>query len=766
MFKILKYLKKSATAVIFIVLLLGLQAVFDLSLPDYTAQIVNVGINQNGVENPVPDAILQENLQDILLFCNGEEREQVLSHYGLLEPDTATDKDRKTYPALSEGKSVYVLKKITDQQKKDIETIISTPLFIKQFTEQDSPEARELLEQFQESMMKGMMEDEGEEGVMTGMPQGTMIPENATLFDILRSLPEAQREGLQTRIMAGIPELPEAQLSQAAAMGTVQEYKAVGLSIDTLRTRYILFTGLKMLAITLGSIFASVLVAFLSSRMAASLGKTLRSLVFKRVVDFSSSDLEGFGTASLITRNTNDVQQVQMMITILFRMVIYAPILGLYGFFKVLTTDSSMSWTIGLGILAIAIILIFLFVVALPKFKMQQKLIDRINLVAREILTGLPVIRAFANEKHEEGRFDKANDELTKVSLFVSRTMAIMMPTMSLILNALTLLIIWVGAHRVDSGNMQIGNMMAFIQYAMQVIMAFLMISMVSIILPRASVSAKRISEVLEKEPSIVDPLEQERNLFDESKKGLLEFRDVNFRYPGAQEDVLHNISFTARPGQTTAIIGSTGCGKSTLVNLIPRFFDVTGGTVLFDGADVRKVPQKELRKRIGFVPQKGVLFTGTIESNIKLGAKDADEETVKRAARIAQATDFIEEKQEGYESEISQGGTNVSGGQRQRLAIARAVAKNPEIYVFDDSFSALDYKTDRILRNTLKEELSDTTVVIVTQRISTVLYADQIIVLDEGAVVGIGTHRELLKTCDVYHQIASSQLSKEELEA
>ena len=739
------FIKKNIPICFLIVVLLAVQAVFDLALPDYTAKIVNVGIQQSGEENAAPEVIRQSAMNDVLMLTDEESAAFILSRYSLIEPSTATEQQVKDYPLAAE-EPLFVRIELPEEELAKLELVMARPLVFVMGLSGDSDEILEVREQ-----------------LLAAFPAGS-VAEDATILDMLRLMPEEQRTGMLKKMGEAVPAIPESQLVQAAIQAVIAEYQAIGINMSSRQTWFILRAGLSMLGVSLASIAAAILVTFFAARLAASLGKTLREQLFGRVLTFSPNDLESFGTSSLITRSTNDIQQVQMLVVILFRLVVYAPILGVYGFVKVLNTDASMSWIIGVGVLAMSVLISVLYIFAMPKFKIMQKLVDKLNLVSREILTGLPVIRAFANAPHEEKRFDKANWDLTKVNLFVNRTMAIMMPTMMLVLNGITLLIVWVGAGSVDSGAMQVGDMMAFMQYAMQVIMAFLMISMVSILLPRASVSVKRIREVLKKEPSIHDPEEQDLRAFDPACESALEFRDVYFRYPGAEEDVLRNISFSAKKGQTTAIIGSTGSGKSTLINLIPRFFDVTGGKVLVDGTDVRSVRQKELREKLGFVPQKGVLFSGTIESNIKLGAEDADEAAVARAARIAQAADFIAEKEDGYQSEVSQGGTNVSGGQRQRLAIARAIAKNPEIYVFDDSFSALDYKTDRILRETLKTELSSSTVIIVTQRISTILQADQIIVLDEGEIAGMGTHHELLESCDVYYQIASSQLSKEEL--
>ena len=582
------------------------------------------------------------------------------------------------------------------------------------------------------------------------------------VFDVLAMMTDEQRSQMITAINDKMKEMPDSILEQSAVVFVKQEYQAVGIDTDKLQNNYVLLTGAKMLGLALLSMLLTVLVGFIASRVAASLGKELRGRVFRKVVSFSHAELDRFSTASLITRSTNDIQQIQMLFVMLLRIVFYAPIIGIGGVIKVLNTNTSMAWIIAVAVMAVLTLVIVLFAVAMPRFKIMQKLVDKVNLVTREILTGLPVIRAFSTQKHEEERFDKANKDLTRTNLFVNRVMTTMMPMMMLIMNGITVLIMWNGAHGVDAGSMQVGDLMAFMQYTMQIVMAFLMISMFSIMLPRASVSAGRIEEVLQTEPVIRDP--EQTVSFDDAKRGLVEFKNVSFRYPGAEENVLENISFTAKPGETTAFIGSTGSGKSTLINLIPRFYDITEGELLVDGADVRRVSQHDLRAKIGYVPQKGVLFSGTIASNLRYGNNDASQEELDKAAQIAQAADFIGEKPDGFDSEISQGGTNVSGGQKQRLSIARAIAIHPEIYIFDDSFSALDYKTDVALRKALKEETAGSTVLIVAQRISTILHAEQIIVLDEGKIVGKGTHKELLKTCEVYQQIAMSQLSKEEL--
>ncbi|MFZ3071431.1 MAG: ABC transporter ATP-binding protein [Anaerolineaceae bacterium] len=749
MFKILKYLKKSVVPILIIVILLVVQAVCDLSLPDYTAKIVNVGIQQGGIENAVPEIIRESELDRILLFTDAANKDIVLGNYTLLDKNTlsATDYDEYSseYPLLAD-EPLYKLNVVDTDTSGKLDEILGKPILIVSAIEKGSDQITAMTDQLR-----------------AAFPEGT-LPEDATIFDMISLMPDEQRSQILSDMSGNtqISSLSDSQISQAAVTFVKAEYQAIGLDTDGIQMSYIVSAGLKMLGLTLISVLAAILVTLLSSQVAAKLGMNLRGKVFDKVVSFSNNELDKFGIASLITRTTNDIQQIQMLMVMIFRMIIYAPILGVYGVIKALNTNSQMSWIIGVGLLAILALVIVLFVIAMPRFKKLQQLVDKLNLIAREILTGLPVIRAFDNQKHEEKRFDIANMDLTKTNLFVNRLMAIMMPTMMLVMNGITLLIIWVGGGYIDAGAMQVGDMMAFMQYAMQIVMAFLMLSMVSIILPRASVSANRIVEVLDSDVLIEDP--KNPKSFDTSKKGQLEFKDVSFRYPDAEEDVLSHISFTAKPGETTALIGSTGSGKSTVVNLIPRFYDVTSGEILIDGSNIKDVTQHDLRDKLGFVPQKGILFSGTIESNIKFGNTSATEQEVQRAARIAQATDFIEEKTEKYADPISQGGTNVSGGQRQRLSIARAIAKNPEIYIFDDSFSALDYKTDVTLRRALKEETKDSTVIIITQRVSTILHADQIIVLDEGKIAGIGTHKELMENCDVYSQIASAQLSKEEL--
>ena len=753
MLKVLKYLKKSWVSVVAIILLLCLQAYTDLALPDYTSKIVNVGIQQGGIEDAVPEAIRSSQMENLLVFTN--EDGQILNYYTLLERSSMDEKEYEEqveeYPVL-ENKAIYVLKEdISEEERNTLSDKMAKPLMMLA-----SVENEETQEQLKEQMLS-QMENVPEEQ--------KMLIEQMSLMDILKTMPESQLEQILSKVEEQLNGMSGSILEQAAIIEIKSEYQALGRDTDKIQNDYILLTGLQMLGIALISTTAAVSIMLLSSRVAAKLGETLRDKVFRKVLSFSTKEFREFSTASLITRSTNDIQQIQMLLTILFRVVVYAPIIGVGGLLHVLrTSDNSMAWIIGLAIAAVVVIVLILFAVAMPKFRKLQDFIDKINLVAREILTGLPVIRAFNTQKREEERFDEANRTLMKTNVFVNRAMSMMMPALMFVMNSIMILIIWVGGHNVDQGIMQVGDMMAFIQYTMQIIMSFLMISMISIMLPRASVSARRINEVLETKPSIQDKPEKEQKTFDESKKGLVEFKNVSFRYPDADTEILTDIDFVAKPGETTAIIGSTGSGKSTVVNLIPRFYDVTGGELLVDGVNVKDVPQKELRKRIGFVPQKGVLFSGTIESNIKYGKENITEEEMKKAASIAQATEFIEAKEEKYNSPIAQGGNNVSGGQKQRLSIARALAIDPEIYVFDDSFSALDLKTDKALREALAEQTQNKTTIIVAQRISTIMNAEQIIVLEEGKIVGKGTHEELLENCETYRQIALSQLSEEEL--
>ena len=731
--KLFKFMKPYAATILMIVVFLVLQAYCDLSLPGYTSDIVNVGIQQGGIDTAIPEQISVEDMDRLFLFVSEKDQKTVLDAY---------ERDTDTYES-----EAYVLKDgiLKNEKRTDkIGAILSKPMMLVTVFSSDSEETKEMTDAMFASLPK------------------EMLSEDMTVFDVLGMMPEEQRAQMVTQIGEKVDEMPETMLEQAATIYLKEAYKNLGMDTDKIQTGYMLRTGGKMLALAAGGMIVSMIVGFLASKVGASTGRDLRGKVFRKVVEFSNGEFDKFSTASLITRSTNDIQQIQMLTVMILRMVLYAPIMGMGGVFKVFHTNVSMSWIIGLAVVLIAMVVMVLFVVAMPKFKILQNLVDRLNLVTREILTGLPVIRAFSTEKHEEERFDQANKDLTKTNLFVNRAMTFMMPTMMLIMNAISILIVWVGANGINDGQMQVGDMMAFIQYTMQIIMAFLMICMISIMLPRAAVSATRVDEVLTSTTLINDP-KQPKHL--KEGKGMVEFDHVSFRYPGAEEDVLHDISFTAKPGETTAIIGSTGSGKSTMVNLIPRFYDVTEGKITIDGEDIRNVTQHELRDQLGYVPQKGVLFSGTIASNILYGNPDGSEETMMEAAKVAQAAEFIEEKPKCYDSRISQGGGNVSGGQKQRLSIARAIAKDPKIFIFDDSFSALEYKTDVTLRKALKEHTVNSTVIIVAQRISTILHADQIIVLDEGKVAGIGTHKELLKNCDVYYQIAASQLSEKELE-
>ncbi len=751
MLKVLKNLKNTWVSVVIIILLLIVQAICDLRLPDYTSRIVNIGIQQGGIENSSPEVIRKSAMDDVLLFT--EDDEKILQNYTLISKDNLDEKDYekyvKDYPEL-ENQELYIQNKLNNDEQEELNNIMSKPLMViynLNSTESSEQIKGQILENVPENM-KAQLQD------MTVLEIIKMMSENGSISSDVEGLQEIRNQ---------IDEMPDSIVEQAAIEAIKQEYQSVGINLDDYQNRFIIISGLQMLGISLIIMTAAISIMLLSSRVAAKLAQTLREKIFNKVLSFSTSEFKQFSTASLITRSTNDIQQIQMLLTMLFRVVIYAPIIGIGGFFMVLANSNmSMAWIIGIALFAVVLVMGTLFVIAMPKFKKLQQLIDKLNLVSREILTGLPVIRAFNKEKDEEARFDKANKDLMKTNVFVNRAMSLMMPTLMFIMNSISLLIVWVGANNIDAGTMQVGDMMAFIQYTMQIIMAFLMIAMVSIMLPRASVSAKRINEVLETENSIKDPKEPKE--FDKSKKGLLEFKDVSFCYPDAEENMLTHINFTAEPGKTTAIIGSTGSGKSTIVNLIPRFYDVTEGELLIDGVNVKDVTQKDLRNIIGFVPQKGMLFSGTIESNIKYSNEEMSDKQMEQAAEIAQATEFIEGKEKKYKSEIAQGGSNVSGGQKQRLSIARAIAKDPEIFVFDDSFSALDYKTDATLREALKEKTENKTVIIVAQRINTILNADQIIVLNDGKIVGKGNHNELMKNCEEYRQIALSQLSEEEL--
>lgn len=721
--KLLKYLKDYKLQVLAIVVLLIIQAFFDLALPEYTSNIVDVGIQQGGIEDTLPEVIRKSQYDKISLFLS----------------DDALEKE---YSAVSAGDESY---------KAEYPEVMNQDLMIRK-NESYSAEAEKEFEVG--AMILSSMSKDSEK--MTGMSADEFFETAAALKGTENDMTPMVYEKTSEQIS----QMPESIVKQSVMAFIKSEYEACGVDLSAMQNSYLFRAGIKMLGCSMGIMAMSIIVGFLASIVAAKIGKTVREGLFRKVVSFSGKEMNDFSTASLITRSTNDIQQIQMVTVMLLRMVLYAPILGIGGVLKVLNTDTSMAWVIAVGVAAVMVLVGVLMKVAMPKFKIMQTLVDKLNLVAREILTGLPVIRAFSREKHEEERFDKANIELTRTNLFTNRVMTFMMPVMMLIMNGISVLIIWAGSHGVDTGKIQVGDMMAFINYTMIIIMSFLMITMISVMAPRAAVSADRINEVMKTEPSIKDG----SGSLPENVKGEVCFNNVSFTYAGADEKVLANISFTAKPGQTTAIIGSTGSGKSTLVNLIPRFYDVTEGSVTIDGIDIRTLREHDLRAIIGYVPQKAVLFSGTIASNLRFGDENASDDIVRKAAEIAQASEFVESKPRKFASEISQGGGNVSGGQKQRLSIARAIAKNPKIYVFDDSFSALDYKTDVKLREALKKEVQDSTVIIVAQRISTILNADQIIVLDEGRIAGIGSHKELMADCDIYRQIAYSQLSEKEL--
>ena len=728
-----KYAAEHWKTLIAIIIVLFIQAYCDLSLPAYTSDIVNVGIQQGGVEEQVPEAISADEMSRLLLFVPSEDQDTVLDAY---------EEDDSTYDV-----EAYVLKDdISEEDIGTLEDILAYPMMMTAGFESGSDMTAQIEEQLKASL------------------PAEMVTDDMTVFDILQMMPADQREAMLDAMEEQMGDLPDTILDQAAISYVGTAYENLGMDMDDIQIHYLLTTGGKMTGLAFLGMAASILVGFMASRVGAATGRDLRGRVFHKVVGFSNNEFDHFSTASLITRSTNDIQQIQLIIVMLLRIVLYAPILAIGGIIQVFQTNVSMSWIIGLAVVLIGLVILVLFLVAMPKFRIMQTLVDKVNLVMREILTGLSVIRAFSTQKYEEERFDKANRDLTRTTLFVNRAMTFMMPVMMLVMNGISVLIMWNGAHGIDNGEMQVGDMMAFIQYTMQIIMGFLMLCMLSIMLPRAAVAADRVQEVLDSQTAILDPDQPEK--FSGNEKGLLKFDHVSFRYPGADENVIHDISFTARPGETTAIIGSTGSGKSTLVNLIPRFYDVTEGSITLDGVDIRNVSQHELREKLGYVPQKGILFSGDIASNIMFGNPEGGEEEMVDAAEIAQATEFIDQKPDGYKSPIAQGGSNVSGGQKQRLSIARAIAKHPEVFIFDDSFSALDFKTDVTLRKALKKRTKNSTVLIVAQRISTILNAEQIIVLDDGKIAGMGTHQELLKTCEVYQQIAASQLSESELKA
>ena len=728
-----KYAAVHWKSLLAIIVILFVQAYCDLSLPAYTSDIVNVGIQQGGIEDQVPEAISSEEMDRLLLFVPEEDQQTILDAY---------EEDSETYDV-----EAYVLKdSVSDEEVGELSNLLSGPMMLTAGFESGS----EMTQQIEDQLKANM--------------PAQLVTEDMDIFGIMEMLPAEQRAMMVEEMENQLDEMPDTILEQAAVSYVRSAYENLGMDMDNIQIHYLVTTGGKMVGLAFLGMAASVMVGFLASRVGAATGRDLRNKVFHKVVGFSNNEFDHFSTASLITRSTNDIQQIQLIIVMLLRIVLYAPILAIGGVVQVFQTNVSMSWIIALAVVLIAMVILVLFVVAMPKFKILQTLVDKVNLVTREILTGLSVIRAFSTQKHEEERFDDANRALTRTNLFVNRAMTFMMPVMMLVMNGISVLIMWTGAHGIDNGQMQVGDMMAFIQYTMQIIMGFLMLCMLSIMLPRAAVAADRVQEVLDSQTVIHDPEKPET--FKKEDKGLLRFEHVSFRYPGADENVLHDITFTAKPGETTAIIGSTGSGKSTLVNLIPRFYDVTEGSITLDGVDVRNVNQHELRDRLGYVPQKGILFSGDIASNIMFGNSRGSEAEMVEAAEIAQATEFIDNKPDGYHSPISQGGTNVSGGQKQRLSIARAVAKHPEVFIFDDSFSALDFKTDVTLRKALRKKTKDSTVLIVAQRISTIMNAEQIIVLDEGHIAGIGTHSELLKNCEVYQQIAASQLSEAELKA
>lgn len=754
MSKLIKYLKPFTAPILAVIVLLFAQAMFDLSLPDYMSNIVNVGIQQGGIENAVPEVIGQSEFDRLKLFMSKDEIKKVEDSYTLIDKDNLSqseyDKDVKKYPALKD-EALYKLNTKNKETIKELNPIMGKALIIV-----GSIESKGVDGVMGEKNLTGTQDTQKVQGDSKEMLKGQEP------FFMIEHMQASQKEEMLKEIDKKFDSMPDSMITQTAATFIKAEYTSLGMNLEKIQSQYILKTGGFMILLAFGSMIAAVAVTLLASRIAAGFGRNLRSMVFGKVVRFSNAEFDKFSTASLITRSTNDIQQIQTLMVLLLRIVFYAPILGLGGIFRVIKTDTGMSWIIAVALASILSLVVVLFGLAIPRFKLIQKLVDKLNLVARESLTGMLVIRAFNTEKYQEKKFDDVNREVTRVNLFVSRVMGGMMPLMMLIMNLITILIVWVGAHNVNDGIMQVGDMMAFIQYTMQIIMAFLMISMVSVMLPRASVSGQRIAEVLETEESIKDP--EKKDEFNKDKRGYVEFKDVSFKYPGAEEYVLKDISFVAKPGETTAFIGGTGSGKSTLVNLIPRFYDVTKGEILVDGTDIRKVPQHDLREKIGYVPQKGVLFSGTIESNLRYGREDALLEDLEEAANIAQASEFINTKALKYDEEISQGGGNVSGGQKQRLSIARALVKKPDVYIFDDSFSALDFKTDAAVRKALNEKTSHSTMLIVAQRISTIMSANQIIVLDEGKIVGKGTHKELLENCEVYKQIALSQLSKEEL--
>jgi len=741
MMKMMKFVKPYRWTLALAVALIFAQANLDLALPDYLSRIVNTGIQQGGVENALPEAIRASEMDKVVIFLSAADKEDVLASYALVT-DSSPDYDSylKRYPAL-ETQPIYVLNDIPQSEVDRLNPIMAKALLTVSGIEQ-------------------AMNDPATAAEMGFDP--SKLPPGMSVFDMLAKLPASQLEQLISPVDERFSAMGESMIAQAGVSVVKSEYEALGMDTEARQNNYILASGAWMLLLTLLSGAATIIVGYLSAKIAAGMARDIRRSLFQHVESFSSAEFDKFSTASLITRTTNDVTQIQMVSMIMIRMMFYAPLMGVGGIIKVIAKDSPLAWIIGVAVLMLVSLIAVVFSLALPRFKIIQQLTDRINLVARENLTGMMVVRAFTMEGFEEKRFDAANKDLTAVSLFINRVMVTMMPLMMLIMNVMLLSVIWFGANEVAASNMQVGDMMAFMQYSMQIVMAFLMLSMMFIMIPRASVSADRIHEALTTEPHIRDPKEAKK--FPEPFRGEIEFRNVSFRYPGGDIDAVQNISFVAKPGQTTAFIGSTGAGKSTIVNLIPRFYEVSDGSIFIDGVDIRDVTQHDLREKIGYVPQKSALFSGTIESNLRYADKDATSDMLQSAIEISQAKEFVSEKPEGMEAEIAQGGGNVSGGQKQRLSIARAIVKKPPIYILDDSFSALDFKTDSALRRAFKEKSKDSALLIVTQRISTVKNAEQIIVLDNGKIVGKGTHNELMETCDTYKEIALSQLNMEEL--
>jgi len=748
MMRLTRFLKPYLPMVLLAIVLLFVQANADLALPDYLSRIVNVGIQQGGVESPVPSAIRASRLDQVTTFLTDEEAARVRAAYVLVDAASPDYADTLTTVPGAAGEPVYVLSGAASAQAEEMAWL--EPVM-----------ARSLVAVAGVERMVADPEAAAQAAAATGMDL-TALPEGADPFALIGSLPADKRGQLTEMLQTQFAALGESAVQQAAVSVVRAEVEALGMDTGAIQTRYILRTGLWMLLLSLASVVAAIAVGFLAAKTAAGLARDLRHAVFEKVESFAAAEFARFSTASLITRTTNDVSQVQMVVMMLMRLVVFAPVMGVGGILHAIDKGPGMAWIIAVGVGALLSLVAVVFVLAVPKFKVMQQLIDRLSLVMREALSGLMVVRAFNMQAFEEQRFDRANRSLTDTNLFVNRVMSAMFPAMTLIMNGLSLLIIWLGAREVAEARMQVGDVMAFMQYAMQIVFSFLMISMAFIFLPRAAVSGTRIAEVLDTEPSIRDP--ERARAFPEPFRGVVTFDNVSFRYPDADENVLCNISFTARPGQTTGFIGSTGSGKSTVVNLIPRFYDVTEGRILIDGVDIREVSQHDLRRRIGYIPQKSSLFTGTIESNLRYADENASDEVLREATEVAQVAEFVDASPDGLAMAIAQGGTNVSGGQKQRLAIARALVKRAPIYIFDDSFSALDFKTDAALRRALRENASESALLIVTQRVPAVIRADQIVVLEEGRVVGIGTHAELLESCDTYREIAQSQLSAEEL--